>query len=154
MYVATQVHFVHYIIVTNPRIVPEFIIHPGHGGEPRVDKQYVHILWVTSTHVFFVRFGSKCHNTAAENGTLRNGTLQNGKLQNGSLQNGMLQSCKLQNSTALKNGTDTKWYKVLKHYMLQNDLLQKWNCYKTVHYKIRSQTLWLVTYQHITVIIT
>jgi hypothetical protein len=59
-----------------------------------VDEQYVHLLCDTSTHVFFVRFGSKCHNTAAENGTLRNGTLQNGKLQNGLLQNDMLQSSK------------------------------------------------------------
>jgi hypothetical protein len=63
MYATTQVHFVHYIIVSNPRIVPEFIIHPGHGGEPRVDKQYVHLLCDTLTHVFFVHFGSKCHNT-------------------------------------------------------------------------------------------
>jgi hypothetical protein len=70
--------------------------------------------------------------SAAENGMLRNGTLQNGMLQNGSYQNGTLQSCKLQNSTALQNGTDTKRYKVLKLYILQNDLLQNWYCYKIV----------------------
>jgi hypothetical protein len=63
MYVTTQVHFVHYIIVTNPHIVPEFIVHPGNGGEPRVDEQSIHLLCDTSTHVFFVHFGSKCHNT-------------------------------------------------------------------------------------------
>ncbi len=63
MYVKTQVQFVHYIIGTNPRIVPEFIIHPGHGGEPRLYQQYVHLLCDTSTYVFFVHFGSKCHNT-------------------------------------------------------------------------------------------
>jgi hypothetical protein len=32
MYVTTPVHFVHYIIVTNPHIVLEFIVHPGNGG--------------------------------------------------------------------------------------------------------------------------
>jgi hypothetical protein len=63
MYVTTQVHFVHYIIVTNQHIVPEFIVHPGNGGEPRVDEQSVHLLCDTSTHVFLVHFGSKCHNT-------------------------------------------------------------------------------------------
>ncbi len=40
------------------------------------------------------------------------------------LQNGTLQSCKLQNSTALQNGKDTKQYTVFKRYILQNDLLQ------------------------------
>jgi hypothetical protein len=63
MYVTTQVHFAYYIIVTNPHIVLEFIVHPGNGGEPRVDEQYVHLLCDTSTHVLFVHFGSKCHNT-------------------------------------------------------------------------------------------
>ncbi len=43
MYVMIQVHFVHYIIVTNLHIVLEFIVHPGNGGEPRVDEQYVHL---------------------------------------------------------------------------------------------------------------
>jgi hypothetical protein len=55
---------------------------------------------------------------------LQNGMLQNGMLQNAMLQNGSLQSFKLQNSTGLQNGTDTKWYIFLKWSMLQYDLLQ------------------------------
>jgi hypothetical protein len=62
MYVMTQVHFVHYIIATNQRIVPEFIVHPLWGGDPKVDEQYVHIVCDASTQVFVVHFGSRCHN--------------------------------------------------------------------------------------------
>jgi hypothetical protein len=46
-----------------PRIVPEFIVQPGHGVEPRVDEQFIHLLCDTLTQVIFVHFGSKCHNT-------------------------------------------------------------------------------------------
>ncbi len=56
----------------------------------------------------------------------------------------MLQSCKLQNSTALQNGTDTKRYKVLKRYMLQNDLLQK--CTVTRQYITKQYTDIMVGY--------
>jgi hypothetical protein len=106
-----------------------------------MDERYIHLLYDTLTHGFFYPLWVKMsQHSASEDGTLRNGTfpngtLQNGMLQNGSLQNGTVQSCKLQNSAALQNSTDTKRYKVLKRYMLQNDLLQKWYCYKTVHYK-------------------
>jgi hypothetical protein len=58
------------------------------------------------------------------NGMLHNGTLHNGALQNVTLQNDTLHNSTLQNSTALQNNTDTKWYIVLKWYMLQNNLLQ------------------------------
>ncbi len=46
MYVMTHVHFVHYIIVTNPHIVPEFFVHPrnGVGG----------LGWTNSTSTFYV----------------------------------------------------------------------------------------------------
>jgi hypothetical protein len=115
----------------------EFIVHPGHGGDPRVDEQLVHLLCDTLTHVhvFFVHWVELSQHSDAEtrapvhngmlhngteyngtlhNGTFPNGTFPNGTLQNGMLQNSMLQSCKLQNSTALRNGIDTKWYIVLK----------------------------------------
>ncbi len=45
MYVTTQVHFVHYVIVTNPHIVPEFIVHPGNGGS---------LGWTNSMSTFYV----------------------------------------------------------------------------------------------------
>ncbi len=74
IYVATQIHFVHYIIVTNPHIVLEFIVHPGNGGEPSVDEQSVQLLCDTSTYVFYVHFGSKCHNTLIQK-TVRSATV-------------------------------------------------------------------------------
>ncbi len=71
MYVLTQVQFDHDIIVTNPRIVPGFIIHRGHGGEPRVEEQYVPLLCDTSTHVFFCPLWVEMsQHSAEENGTV------------------------------------------------------------------------------------
>jgi hypothetical protein len=58
---SSNVQFVHFIIATTPNIVPEFVVHPWRGGWPRVDKQYVHLVCDTSTHVFFAYFGLKCH---------------------------------------------------------------------------------------------
>ncbi len=62
------------------------------------------------------------HSDAETRAPTHNGMLHNGMLYNGTLQNGTLQNSTLQNITTLQNNTDTKWYIVLKWYMLQNNL--------------------------------
>jgi hypothetical protein len=45
-----------------PTYSPRIYRPPCVGGDPKVDEQYVHIVCDTSTQVFVVHFGSRCHN--------------------------------------------------------------------------------------------
>jgi hypothetical protein len=150
MYVTIQVHFVHYIIVTNPHIVPEFIFHPGNGGEPRVDEQSVHLLCDTSTHVFFVHFGSKCHSTLMQKtvcyATVHYKMVCYRMVRYKTVRYRMVHYRTVRYRTVRYRAVNCKQYSVTKRYRyktvqslkalhLTKQFVTKRYCYKTVRYK-------------------